>query len=86
MASTGTSRWMQVIFGEPNNYITIYLNNLLLMHVSHPSSSFFFFEKKELFGLVVLLCFIFIGLRVFMLLTLGMHAATTVTVVVMCPL
>ena len=29
---------------------------------SHPSSSFFFSEKKELFGLVVLPCFIFIGL------------------------
>ena len=33
---------------------------------SHPSSSFFFSEKKELLGLVVLPCFIFIGLRVFM--------------------
>ena len=33
---------------------------------SHPSSSFFFSEKKELFGLVVLPFFLFIGLRVFM--------------------
>ena len=33
---------------------------------SHPSSSFFFSEKKELFGLVALPFFLFIGLRVFM--------------------
>ena len=31
-----------------------------------PEQLFFFFLKKELFGLVVLPCFIFIGLRVFM--------------------
>ena len=33
---------------------------------SHPSSSFFFSEKKELFGLVALPFYLFIGLRVFM--------------------
>ena len=39
---------------------------------SHPSSSFFFSEKKE-FGLVALPFFLFIGLRVFMEIILNNH-------------
>ena len=48
----------------------------------HPSSSFFFSEKKELFGLVALPFFLFIGLRVFM--CTCMHCICVCTCVHIC--
>ena len=59
-----------------NVYMSYRTNVYMLEHLpskqcvvgSNPTRAalFFFSEKKELFGLVVLPCFIFIGLRVFM--------------------